>query len=283
MNKDDEQSKKEEKPVETQTPTSPEDTKLDPSPSSNKLPIPASKTQSLLETVLQGHDLGLDAADMENFRRATKRHVMLEQGALRVCSKKCPLHDTCEYIVHLEESKRPYKKRCPIEAEKFEVEFANIIEFVRSMDPDDNPVPNVEMGMAKDLAYLKVIEYRLRSSLAMEPDITVNTPVAGAMGQTKKEENPAISAWVRSVEKVKSMQKMLYDMVEARLKRISNRQTRRERTIDLVRTKFEENAGEAFKGTPIEKLRSELDVKIKENVDRRKKKAGGVGDGDESE
>lgn len=111
-------------------------------------------------------------------------------------------------------------------------------------DPDSAPVPKVELSICRDLAFQTVVERRLREEMAADPRATVNAPVPGAAGATKKEENPTIVAWTRAVEKKAKYQKDLFNMVQARLKRTAGSKRKMARSIEKVRDMLEQKKEE---------------------------------------
>jgi len=214
--------------------------------------VTKSKTQDLMDLIMEDHDLGLDPEQMAKFEAIKNKHVVLQPGRLRIChtpvggKSDCPMHDSCPYITQIDPPNRPYNRRCPFEAELYTSAFEQQLEFVRSMDPDYDPavpynIPAIEQGLCQDLAFQTVVEHRLSLSIADSPGATQIAPVPGAAGATKKEENPAYNIWAKAVEKRARYQDKLQKTVEARLKRIHQKQENRELTVEAIRRKFQES------------------------------------------
>ena len=203
---------------------------------------------SLLALVMDGDDLGMTPDQMEKFKKLTSAAVTLQPGRLRNCDRPgpnghstCPMHARCPFIKHVAPAHRPYDRECYYEAALMEESFKEAVEYIRSMDPDGNEIPAVELGLCKDLAYQTVVEHRLSLYIAQDPSATQQAAIPGAGGATKKEENPAYISWVRAVDKRSKYQKELHTMVRTRLKTIEKRQDQRVKTIDAIRKVLKEN------------------------------------------
>lgn len=190
--------------------------------------ITLAQGNKLLDLILKDHDLGLSPEEQKRLNDLAQAHVELQPERLRKCEVSCPAHDICPYIQNVAKDKRPYGLRCPMEAKLYRHEFEMLVIYIQSMDQDNNPVPAAELGLCKDVALQRVVEHRLSLDMAADPSATVDSVVAGALGATKKEENPAIIAWTRAVDKLKGYQDRLFKLVENRLKRITNKQAKNE-------------------------------------------------------
>lgn len=204
--------------------------------------LSSTETNKLLDLVLKDHNLGLTSEELDRLNKLAKSHAILQPERLRICDKTCPAHDICPYITQVEEKNWPHGLRCPMEAEIYKQTFEELYSYIISMSEEDTVIPEVELGYCKDIAFYKIIEHRLSAELAKSPGATVDSVVAGAMGETKKEENPAIVAWTRAVDKLKSYQDRLIKLVENRLKRISTKNSKR--------VKFAETLAEIIKNKP---------------------------------
>lgn len=241
--------------------------------------VKKSEVNTLLQMVLEGHDLGLTEAQQEAHKRITKAHVTLQPGRLRVCDQRCPMHDTCPFIVDVDPSHRPYGRRCPYEAELMYIAYEQNVSFVKSMDPSydatdaDYDIPDYEKGLCLEVAFYTVVEHRLSLYVADDPSATLNAPVPGAAGGTKKEENPAYTAWARAVDKKAKYQDKLQKSVEARLKRIEQRMDSRETTIEAIKRVFNDNRATLEK-SEYKSLYEDADKATKANVEQIEKQAG---------
>lgn len=241
------------------------------------VPVGLDQIKTLLDLVMDGDDLGLTPEQKIKFDRIRQLNVTLQPGRLRLCERpgtsgksSCPMHDDCPFIKNIPLASRPYDKRCHFEADLMQQAYQESVEYIKSMDPENNEIPAVELGLCKDLAYQTVVEHRLSLYIAIDPAATQVAAIPGAGGATKKEENPGYQAWVRSVEKRNKYQKDLHAMVQNRLKRVEKKAEARIKTIDAFKRVMGEKTD--LPQTAAGSVFLEADFAVKKNVEEEKKR-----------
>lgn len=244
--------------------------------------VPLSGVESLLDIVLEGQDVEFSPEQQESLKRLTRRQVAAEPGSLRICSRQCPVHDDCPWIISVSEDQRPYNqrnKRCRVEAELYQSEFQTAVEYVRSLDPaydsgDPSTIydpPAVELTICRDLAFHSVVVRRLREEMAADPRATIEAAIPGGRGSTKKEENPAIVAWTRAVDKKNRLQDRLTKLVESRLKRVTSNK-KLPKAMERIRDLYEKKKKEGLDDDNLNSFLMDTSAKIDEMKQKRKAK-----------
>lgn len=203
--------------------------------------ITLSETSDLLDMVLQDIDLGLTKKEESKLREVARSHVNLEPDVLRVCETACPAHDMCPFIRGVAKNKRPYGKRCPMEALRYRTEFENFVNFIKSMDQDtegDPAIPAVEMGLCKEVAFMSIMEHRAKIEIGRDPNVSIDIAIPGARGETGRTDNPAFRVFSQIAKDKRQLQNMLYKMAENRLKRVEKTRKEKLKTIKDLRDKY---------------------------------------------
>lgn len=203
--------------------------------------IARSETNDLLEMVLKDIDLGLKPAEESKLREIARSHVNLEPDVLRVCEIACPAHDMCPFIRGVAKGKRPYGKRCPMEALRYRTEFENFVQFVLSLDPDadeDPAIPAVELGLCKEVAFMSILEHRAKIEIGRDPNVSIEIAIPGARGETGRTDNPAFRVFSQVAKDKRQLQQMLYKMAQERLKRVEKVKKEKLKTVRELQDKY---------------------------------------------